>query len=103
MEVYVAGRNEEKMVSDVNIVRVASLIRNQNRTNVVIRSDVDLEDVDSIARCLEECRPDIIVNSSRAYPGLKYGCCDQHILFRRGDPMVKIGGKAVSGFGQRQY
>lgn len=73
LEVYVAGRNEEKMVSDVNIVRVASLIRNQNRTNVVIRSDVDLEDVDSIARCLEECRPDIIVNSSRAYPGLKYG------------------------------
>ena len=135
LEVYVAGRNEGKMVADVNIVRVASLIRNQNRTNVVIRSDVDLEDVDSIARCLEECRPDIIVNSSRAYPGLKYGsiswknvraygiwaplaikytknimeawqeqsCCDQHILFRRGDPMVKIGGKAVSGFGQRQY
>ncbi len=73
MEIYVAGRNEEKMVSDVNIVRVASLIRDQNRSRVFIRSDVNLDDVDSITRCIRECRPDIIVNSSRAYPGLKYG------------------------------
>ncbi len=73
MEIYVAGRNEEKMVSDVNIVRVASLIRDQNRSKVFIRSDVNLDDVDSITRCIRQCRPDIIVNSSRAYPGLKYG------------------------------
>lgn len=73
IEICVVGRNEEKMESDVNIVRVASLIRNQNRTKVMIRSDVDLDDVDSIARCIHDCRPDMIVNSSRAYSGLKYG------------------------------
>ncbi len=73
IEVFVAGRNEEKMVTDVNIVRVAALIRNQNRTTVKIRSDVDLNQVESITRCLQDCRPDIIINSSRAYSGLKYG------------------------------
>ncbi len=73
IEICVAGRNEEKMVSDVNIVRVAALIRNENRTRITIRGDVDLEKVDSIARCIRDCRPDIIVNSSRAYSGLKYG------------------------------
>ena len=73
MEICVAGRSEEKMVPNVNIVRVASLIRGQNRTNVKIRGNMDLSDIDSITACLMEYRPDIIINSSRAYPGLKYG------------------------------
>lgn len=73
MEVFVVGRNAEKMQSDVNIVRVASLIREQNRTPVHIVSDVDLNAPDSITACLKTCAPDIIVNASRAYSGLKYG------------------------------
>ena len=73
MEVYIVGRNREKIVSDVNIVKVASLIRNQNRTTVIIRDNVDFNDVVSIAACIRDCQPDIIVNSSRAYSGLKYG------------------------------
>ncbi len=73
IEIYVVGRNAEKMVSDVNIVRVASLIRNQNRTQINIIPNVDLNDVDAIAGCLMKYQPDIIVNSSRAYSGLKYG------------------------------
>ncbi|HBV82869.1 MAG TPA: hypothetical protein DEB74_08740 [Lachnospiraceae bacterium] len=73
MEVYVVGRNREKIVSDVNIVKVASLIRNQNRATVIIRDNVDFNDVASIAACIRDCQPDIIVNSSRAYSGLKYG------------------------------
>ena len=73
MEICVVGRNREKMRSDVNIVRVASMIRGQNRTNITIRSNVDLNDIESIAACIRECRPDIIINSSRAYSGLKYG------------------------------
>ncbi len=72
-EIYVVGRNREKMLSDVNIVRVASLIRKKNRTKVEIVDGVDFNDVDAIRCCLEACRPDIIVNSSRAYSGLKYG------------------------------
>lgn len=73
IEICVVGRNEEKMVSDVNIVRVASLIRRQNRTEVKIAAGVDLNQVSQISSCLKEYQPDIIVNSSRAYSGLKYG------------------------------
>ncbi len=73
MEVCVVGRREAKMVSDVNIARVAALIRGQNRTEVTIAGNIDFEDIDSIADCFKAYKPDIVVNSSRAYPGLKYG------------------------------
>lgn len=61
------------MASDVNIVKIASLIRDQNRAEVKVISGIDFEDVDSMAECLRDEQPDIIVNSSRAYSGLKYG------------------------------
>lgn len=73
IEIFVVGRNEEKMQSDVNIVRVASLIRGQNRSRVKVIGGVDLNYVPSIAKTLKDYEPDIIVNSSRAYAGLKYG------------------------------
>jgi hypothetical protein len=73
IEIIVAGRNRDKMEQDVNIVRIASLIRGQNRTKISIESDVDLNDVPSISKCISKNQPDIIVNSSRAYSGLKYG------------------------------
>ena len=40
IEIAVVGRNKEKMTSDVNIIRVSSMIRNQNRTTIKIFSDV---------------------------------------------------------------
>lgn len=73
LEIIVAGRNREKMESDVNIVRVASLIRRQNRSNVIIADGVDLEQPETVAECLRTYQPDIIVNTSRVYAGLKYG------------------------------
>lgn len=73
MEIRVVGRNGEKLQSDVNIVRVASMIRGQNRSRISICDHVDLNDISRIASAIDEYRPDIIVNSSRAYPGLKYG------------------------------
>lgn len=73
MEIYVVGRNKEKMISDVNIIRVASLIRKQNKTVVKIKDNVDFNNIASISACIWDCQPDIIVNSSRAYSGLKYG------------------------------
>lgn len=73
LEICVVGRNTEKMQSDVNIVRVASMIRGQNRSNVSVIGNVDLNNIDLIADAIREFQPDIIVNSSRAYPGLKYG------------------------------
>ena len=73
MDICVVGRNENKIRSDVNIVRVASMIRKQNQTNITILGNVDLEDINSISLAITSFEPDIIVNSSRAYPGLKYG------------------------------
>ena len=72
-EICVVGRSEEKMRSDVNIVKVASMIRGQNRTNIKIIGNVDLNNIDSISAAIGSYKPDFIVNSSRAYPGLKYG------------------------------
>lgn len=73
IELAVVGRNAEKMESDVNIVRVASLIRGQNKSKITVISDTDLNDISSIEKAFINFEPDIIVNSSRAYSGLKYG------------------------------
>lgn len=72
-EIIIAGRNAEKMQSDVNIARISALIRRENRTKVIVEGGVDLENIDSIKNCLEKYSPDIIVNTSRVYSGLKYG------------------------------
>ena len=73
IKLVVVGRNQEKMQSDVNIVRVASLIRELNKSQILIESGVDLNDIDAITNAISKYNPDFIVNSSRAYPGLKYG------------------------------
>ena len=73
MDICVAGRNKEKMLSDINIVRGASLIRGQNRSEVSMTGSVDLNRIADITQAIRSYDPDIIVNSSRAYPGLKYG------------------------------
>lgn len=73
IKLVVVGRNHDKMQSDVNIVRVASLIRELNKSQILIESGVDLEDITSIQDAIMKYRPDFIVNSSRAYSGLKYG------------------------------
>lgn len=73
MEIIVVGRNYDKMLSDVNIVRTAATIRRQMRASIHIEGNCDLEDVDSIASVLNKWNPDFIVNSSRVYSGLKYG------------------------------
>lgn len=73
IEIIVVGRNAEKMEMDVNIVKIASLIRRQNHTKITIEASVDLNDVSSIRNAIAKHNPDIIVNSSRAYSGLKYG------------------------------
>lgn len=73
LEIVAAGRNTEKMESDVNIIRVASMIRGQNRTRVTIDGSCDLERAEAVAACISKHQPDIIVNSSRVRSGLKYG------------------------------
>lgn len=73
MKIVVVGRSYDKLEMKVNIVRISALIREQNVTQIRIASDVDLNDISAIRNVIEEYRPDFIVNSSRAYPGLKYG------------------------------
>lgn len=73
LRIVVAGRNQEKMQMDVNIIRTASTIRRQCRSEIKVVGNCDLNNVDSIAAVLEAEKPDFIVNSSRVYSGLKYG------------------------------
>lgn len=73
LHIAVAGRDYEKMEKNVNIVRVAGLIRGLNKSCIDIEAGVDLTDIGSIQKAVEKYKPDFIVNSSRAYPGLKYG------------------------------
>ena len=73
MRIVVVGRSREKMEESVNIVRIASLIREKARSQVSIEAGVDLNDIGAIRAVIKKCQPDFIVNSSRAYPGLKYG------------------------------
>lgn len=73
LEVIVVGRDAAKMQSDVNIAQVAALIRRQCKTRVKVVNGVDLDKPETIATCLQKYMPDIIVNTSRVYSGLKYG------------------------------
>ena len=56
-----------------HIVRVGALIRGKNRSEVLIESNVDFDNVDQLEQVMKKYRPDFIVNTSRAYSGLKYG------------------------------
>ena len=73
LNLVVVGRDENKMLSKVNITRVAGLIRGVNKSHIEIESGVDLNDIDAVQKAIAKHQPDFIVNSSRAYPGLKYG------------------------------
>lgn len=73
MKIVVVGRDCAKMEKNVNIVRISALIRELNRTKIEIEAGVDLNDIDSVEKVIRKHEPDFIVNSSRAYSGLKYG------------------------------
>lgn len=73
ISVVVVGRDADKMQTKVNITRVAGLIRGVNKSHIQVEGGVDLNDIDAITIAIEKYQPDFIVNSSRAYPGLKYG------------------------------
>lgn len=73
VSIVVVGREEAKMRTKVNIIRVAGLIREVNKSGIEIEGGIDFNDVDALRHAIEKHQPDFIVNSSRAYPGLKYG------------------------------
>lgn len=73
VKIVVVGRNAEKMETNTNIVRISALIRHLNRSEIILESGVDFNNVEQITDCMKRYQPDFIVNSSRVYSGLKYG------------------------------
>lgn len=73
LRLVVVGRNADKMIKDVNIVKTASAIRGQLRSEINIEYGCDLDNIQTICSVFEKYKPDFIVNSSRVYSGLKYG------------------------------
>lgn len=71
--IVVVGRDETKIQTKINIIRIAGLIREVNKSHIDVEGGVDLNDIHGIQKAIEKHRPNFIVNSSRAYPGLKYG------------------------------
>lgn len=78
IRVVAVGRDYSKMESKVNISRIAGLIRNENKSEILIEGGVDLNDTDQIRAAIEKYDPSFIINSSRAYAGLKYGSISWH-------------------------
>jgi len=72
INITVVGRSTSKMISDVNICKIASCIRNGRSAKISIR-EADLNNVEQLSSILNNIKPDFIVNSSRAYSHLKYG------------------------------
>ena len=73
IRVVAVGRDYAKMESKANITRIAGLIRKECRSEILIEGGVDLNDPEQIRAAIEKYDPAFIVNSSRAYAGLKYG------------------------------
>ncbi|QKF72293.1 hypothetical protein AFAEC_0071 [Aliarcobacter faecis] len=77
IEILVLGRNIEKLEQDVNIATVAASIRGELFSNIIVKK-VDFNNIENIVDILKEENPDFIVNSSRAYSGIKYGGISWH-------------------------
>lgn len=77
IEILVLGRNKTQLIQDVNIATVAAEIRGNLFSKVIVK-DVDFNDINSLKEVFEEDEPDFIVNSSRAYSGIKYGGISWH-------------------------
>lgn len=97
LKLVVVGRNAEKMIQDVNIIKTAATIRRLLRSEIVIEGGCDFKDVDSIETILKKIQPDFIVNSSRLYAGLKYGTISWSNLRAYGiwTPMSVLFGKNI--------
>lgn len=80
IDIIIVGRNGGKMLPDVNIIKTAATIRGSLLSKITIEDGCDLENVDTIAQVFTLHCPDIVVNSSRVYSGLKYGSISWHNL-----------------------
>jgi len=72
VEIMVAGRNQEHLEKSVNIAKTAACIRGSLASKISLKL-IDLGRSEQISDLLQCTKPDFLVNSSRAYSGLKYG------------------------------
>ncbi len=72
IEIHVCGRNVSKIQTDINIVKVANIIK-YNTSKPIFIHELDLNNINSIEKVLKDTQPDFIINTSRVYSGLKYG------------------------------
>ena len=72
MEIVVVGRDEERLKKDLNIAKVAASIRGKLLSNITAYA-VDFDNIEAITKFFNDEKPDFVVNSSRAYSGVKYG------------------------------
>jgi hypothetical protein len=77
VEILVVGRKLEHLEKTVNIVKTAACIRGSLASKISMKV-VDLGHPREIADLLYATKPDFLVNSSRAYSGLKYGTISWH-------------------------
>ncbi len=72
IEIYIGTRNIKKAQKDINISKVASIIRDNKTKNIRVK-ELNLDNPDTIKEFIKDIEPDFIVNTSRVYSGLKYG------------------------------
>lgn len=77
ISLLIVGRNYQKILQDVNIASTSALIRGEMYSSVSIRT-VDFNNISEIANLLDQERPDFVVNTTRAYSGIKYGSISWH-------------------------
>mgnify|MGYP002540737015 CR=1 FL=1 len=58
LRIVVVGRNSEKMLKDVNIVKTAATIRKQLQSKIFIESECDLDSIQTISEILKKHQPD---------------------------------------------
>ena len=79
IKIIVVGRKIDKIEMSINITKVSALIRKQLKSKIII-DKCDLNNVNEITRVINKYKPEFILNSSRAYSGLKYGTISWHTI-----------------------
>ena len=66
VEIFVATRNIDKAIKDINISKVAAIIRNGYSKKIYL-DNIDLNSVEDIKRFIQNVEPDFIVNATLCF------------------------------------
>lgn len=73
IEVIICTRNVESAAGYVNCIRMAGSMRICNEILHTTIIPCDINDIVGVSQILEKWKPEIVVNTSRYWPGVKYG------------------------------